>query len=82
MVEIFRMSFKADDVKHMPCQPHDLSFPSRSFRKTTQTSKYLGSFVFLRSIMISIKMLLTVLSAVKEGKVRLTGISESSFLVK
>ena len=84
------MSFKSEEVKAMPdkpCQPHHLSFPFRSFGNAPVNRSFQVSW-FNRFPWIHYELdqdavyCLVCCKAVKEGKIRLTGMTEASFLVK
>ena len=85
------MSFKSEEIKAMPdkpCQPHHLSFPFRSFGKNAPVNRSFQVSWFNRFPWIHYELDQDVVycfvccKAVKEGKIRLTGMTEASFLVK
>ena len=85
------MSFKSEEVKAMPdkpCQPHHLSFPSRSFGKNVPVNRSFQVSWFNRFPWINYELdqdavyCFVCCKAVKKGKIRLTGMTKASFLVK
>ena len=85
------MSFTSEEVKKLPdepCQPHHLAFPSRSFGKNAVVKRSFQISWFNRFPLIHYELeqdaayCFVCCKAVTEGKVRLTGMSEASFLVK
>ena len=85
------MSFKSEEVKAMPdkpCQPHHLSFPFRSFGKNAPVNRsfqvsWFHCFPWIHYELDQDAVYCFVCcKAMKEGKIRLTGMTEASFLVK
>ena len=80
----FEKSFKSEEVKDLPdksCQPHHLSFPSRSFGKNALMNRSFQVSLFNRFPWIHYELdqdaayCFVCCNAVKEGKVRLTQMS-------
>ena len=83
------MSFKSEEVMpDKPCQPHHLSFPFRSFGKNAPVNRSFQVSWFNRFPWIHYELdqdavyCFVCCKAVKEGKIRLTGMTEASFLMK